>query len=116
MEYDCCNHNPVISSLMIYHRICNNSIMMGLHVEHHLHILPGECEFTLAFNGVHVARCLVFCVMFCRPLFVLGHCFVCPSIYEFRLPLSYLQTLLCLHKKDLHQLEHIDYWEICFVY
>ena len=35
----------------------------------------------LFFCGVHVAQSLVFCVVFCRSLFVLfpfGHCIVCP--------------------------------------
>ena len=45
----------------------------------------GAHELSPVFNGVHVARTLVFCVMFCRSLFVLlyfyfGHCVVCPSI------------------------------------
>ena len=31
----------------------------------------GAPEFTLVFSGVHVDRSLVFCVMFCRSLFVL---------------------------------------------
>ena len=36
------------------------------------------------FSGVRTARTYVFCVMFCRSLFVLfGHCIVCPSIYGF---------------------------------
>ena len=71
----CCNNNAVFSSLMTYHRVCSNSIMTGLHVEHHLQILPREYEFTPVFNGVHVAGCLVFCVMFYRPLFVLWSLF-----------------------------------------
>ena len=41
------------------------------------------------FTGVHVARSLVFYVLFYRSLFVLlsffrcGYCIVCPSIYGF---------------------------------
>jgi len=46
------------------------------------------------FSGV--AKSLVFCVVFCRSLsfrhYSFGHCIVCPSIYDFWLPLSYLQT------------------------
>jgi hypothetical protein len=54
------------------------------------------------FSRVHVARFLVFCVMFSRSLYVLlffffwslGHYVDCPSlIYGFWLPLWYLQTL-----------------------
>ena len=53
------------------------------------------------FSKVHVGRSLVFCVVFCRSLFVLlsyfsfGHCIVClSSIYGFRLHLWCLQTFL----------------------
>jgi len=59
-------------------------------------------EIILVFSWVRVTQSLVFCVMFCRSLFVLlsfsiRHCFVCSSLtYEFWLPLWYLQTLLTL--------------------
>jgi hypothetical protein len=65
-------------------------------VEQKLVILPEHLDFS----GVRVARSLVFCVVFCRSLFVLlsfsfGHCVVCPhSIYGFVLPLWYLQIHL----------------------
>ena len=53
---------------------------------------------TLVVNHrVHVAWSLVFCVFLCRLIFVIfsfGHCIVCPSIYDFRLLLWYLQTFL----------------------
>ena len=50
-------------------------------------------------GGVRVALSLVFCVVFCRSLFVLFRlaihdCVVCPSIYGFWLPIWYLQTLI----------------------
>ena len=61
------------------------------------------------FSGVRVFLSLVFCVVFCRSLFVLlsfsfGHCIVCPSsIYGFLLPLLYFQTLFVVHwKRKLH--------------
>ena len=70
-------------------------------------------EFTPNFSGVRVARSLVFCVVFCRSLFVLispfliivlsvllsfDHCVVCPSsVYRFWLPLCFLQTLLAFY-------------------
>ena len=38
---------------------------------------PGAPEFTAVFNGVRVARSLIFCVMFCRLLFVLLFFFFC---------------------------------------
>ena len=47
-----------------------------------------EGEFTPCFSGIRVTRSLVFCVVFCRLLFVMlsfsfDHCIVCPSIYVF---------------------------------
>ena len=61
------------------------------------------------FSGVRVFLSLVFCVVFCRSLFVLlsfsfGHCIVCPSsIYGFLLSLLYFQTLFVVHwKRKLH--------------
>jgi hypothetical protein len=50
-------------------------------------------------SGVRLARSLIFCVMFCRSLFVLCpvsfvHCIVCPSTYRFYLLLWYLQNFL----------------------
>ena len=59
----------------------------------------GEHYKRQGVSGVRVARYLVFCLVFCRPLFVyfclFGRCNVCPlSIYGFFLPLWYLQTFL----------------------
>jgi hypothetical protein len=42
-------------------------------------------EFTPTFSGVRVSRSSVFCITFCRSLFVLflfGHCVVCPTTYS----------------------------------
>ena len=41
------------------------------HVEQKLLTLPEYLSSSLVFSGVCVARSLVFCVMFCRSLFVL---------------------------------------------
>ena len=48
-----------------------------------------------------VVRSLVFFLVFCGSPSVLlsfffGHCIVCPAIYEFGVPLLYLQTFLVL--------------------
>ena len=37
---------------------------------------PGTPDFTSCFSGVHVARSLVFCVMFCRSLVVFLYLFL----------------------------------------
>ena len=51
----CRNFYPVISSFMTYNEVCNDS---------NTRQLPPSI-----FSGVHVARSLVFCVMFCISLF-----------------------------------------------
>ena len=62
-----------------------------LTIPEHLSTLPVYC-------GVRFARSLVFCVVFCRSLFVLflfGHCGVCTSLsYGFWMSLWHLQALL----------------------
>ena len=49
----------------------------------------GAYEFTPSFNGARVARSLVFCVVFCRSLFVLLSIFFwplcCLSLFALRL-------------------------------
>ena len=65
----------------------------------------GAPEFTPSFCGVRFAQSLVFCVVFCRSLFVVVifyHCIACPSIYGFWLPLWYLKT--CFTLKNASQL------------
>ena len=62
--------------------------------------LPEHLRSPPRFSGILVTRSLVLCVcfvdVFCPfVLFLFGHCVVCSSsIYGFRLPLWYLQTLL----------------------
>ena len=96
----CRKQFPVLSSFMTCH-----------HIFIYIHITDatrgggtenpsGAPEFTPNFSGVRVPRSLVLyvcCVDRCLSFstFSFGHCVVCSSsIYEFRLPLWYLQTLL----------------------
>ena len=54
------------------------------HEEQELPTLPEHQSSPPVFSGVRVSRSLVFCVVFCRSLFVplsSGHYVVCPSIY-----------------------------------
>jgi len=69
-------------------------------VEQQLLTLPEQLSSPPVFSGVRVTRSLVLyvcfvdrCLSFCT--FSFGHCVVCSSsMYGFRLPLWYLQTLL----------------------
>ena len=56
---------------MIYHRVSL--------VEQELSILPDQ----LLFCGVHVAQYLVFCVVFCMPLFVRYSLVIALSVVRF---------------------------------
>ena len=64
--------DPLRYSLtFIYHRVCIKSNTTGATCETGTTYPSGVSEFTIVFLGVRVARFLVFCVMFCRSLFVL---------------------------------------------
>ena len=78
-------------------------------VEQELFTLPEHLSSPLVLSGVLVARSLVLCVCFvdrCWSFcpFSFGHCVVCPSIYEFWLPLWYIISLTLLTYK-LHDFE-----------
>ena len=70
-------------------------------MEQELLTLPEHMSSPPVFSVVCVAQSLIFCVVFCRSLFVcftLDHCIVCPSShYDFWLRLWYIQTFLILH-------------------
>jgi hypothetical protein len=86
--------------LICYHRLFNKNNTTGNTCEAGTADPSGAHEFTPVCSGVRVARYLVFCVKFCRSLFVLVFffswpMFVCPSSnYGFWLPLWYFQTFL----------------------
>jgi hypothetical protein len=67
--------------------------------EQNLLTRPGHLSSPPDFNGVRVTRSLILCEELCRSLFVLlsfffCHCVVCPSMYEFWLPVWCLQPRL----------------------
>ena len=84
--------------------IDNFLLLWGLsHVEEELPTLPEHLTSSLVFSRVRVARSLIFCVMFCRSLFVIflfSHCIICTLIYGLWLPLWYLQTFLIPFKQN----------------
>ena len=61
------NYNLVLSPFMTYHRVCNMTVP---HVEQELVILQEHPSSPSVFSGVRVAQSLIFCVVFCRSLFV----------------------------------------------
>ena len=85
----CHNHNPVLPSLMTYHRVCYKSnmtvatcgagtanpsraplVFSGVRVVWSLVFCVVFCRSLFVFSGVRVIWSLVFCVVFCRSLFV----------------------------------------------
>ena len=77
----CCNHNPILSSFMTYHRVCDKSNMTG--ATYGAWTAYPSCapdhEFTpQVFSGICVAWSLVFCVMFRRLFSVLLSVFFWP--------------------------------------
>jgi hypothetical protein len=65
------------------------------HVEQELLSIPEYLSFPPVFRGVHVARSLVFYVMFCRSLFALLLLAIVLSVF-LRLPLWCLHTFLII--------------------
>ena len=93
-----CKHNPVVSSFMTYHQVCNQSDTMGSTNGTGAAYLSGTHEFTLPiFSQVHVTRSSFLCnalQIFVCP-FSFSHYVVCSSSnFGFLLPLCCLQTLL----------------------
>ena len=87
------NHNPVFSSFMKYYRVCSKSNAMSVTSGEPLFILREHWSSFPGFS-VHVAWSLVFCVVFCRLLFVLlsFSCLSlsCLSFFYLRLLITYL--------------------------
>jgi hypothetical protein len=87
-------HHPEISSFVTYHRFCNKSSTTGATFGAGTAYPSGVPEFIPCFCGVRVARSLVFCVMFCRSLFVLLTFFFWPLYCMSFFDLQYLITPL----------------------
>jgi hypothetical protein len=97
----CRNHNPVLFSFMSYYLVCNKSNTTGSTCEQELKTLPEHLHSLPVIRGIHVAQSLVFCVMFCRLLFILVSLFLsfcCLSFidYYFWLTLLHFQTFLSI--------------------
>ena len=80
----CRNHNPALPSTMTYHRHCNKSNTTGSTYGAGTAYDSGAHELTQFFNPVRGIRSLIFCVLFCRPLFVLCVLAVVLHLYCYR--------------------------------
>ena len=66
----CRNHNPMFSSFLTYHWICNKNNMRGATSGTGTADPSEPPRFTSCFSGTRVAQSSDFCVVFCRSLFV----------------------------------------------
>jgi hypothetical protein len=92
----CRNHNPVLSSFMTFHRICNQrNTTDATYGSGTAYLFRWYLSSSLVFSAILVARSLVFC-MFCRLLYVLLSFFFwpldCLSFTASDDPFWYLQT------------------------
>ena len=94
------NQYPVLSSFMTYHQFVIRVTQWVLLVQQELLSLPEHLSSPLVFSWVCVARSSVFCVMFCRSLFLLLFFFFwplyCLSFYDLQIPTTPLVFSLFL--------------------
>jgi hypothetical protein len=94
----CRNHKPILSSFMTYHLVCKMSNTTDVTCGAGTSYTSGTPGLAPGFNGIRVGRLLVFCVMYCRSLFVLLSFFFW-SLYC--LSFSYLPSYRA-RKKEVH--------------
>ena len=98
----CRKHFPVLSSFMIYHRVCNTTgVTRGAETNYP----SGAPEFTPCFSGVRVTRSLVWCVCFADHClffcsFFFGQCVVLLQFTDSDYPLG-------IFKPFLYSLSHL---------
>jgi hypothetical protein len=82
----------IISSFIIYYRMCNKSNTTGVTYRAGTVYPSGEHEFTPGFSRVCVARSLAFYVMLCTSLFVLLYFWPLHymSFFDLRLLITFL--------------------------
>ena len=97
-RFACRTHIPVLSAYITYHRVWNKINTMCATGRSEAAFSAWNTGANPLFNGVD--RCLVFCVVFYRPLFVLFDIFyiVSPSIYCFWLPVDIFKLFFTQHE------------------
>ena len=116
----CRNCNPVLYSFMTYQSVCDTRVIRRDVTGGAGTAYPSAVpEFTHGFREAHVARWLLFCVVFvyhfCAFLCSFGHCIVCLSfLFGFGLSFWYLQTFLVMEliysiSINVHTLSMVKY-------
>jgi hypothetical protein len=107
-------HNLVLSS---------RGIRQVPHVEQELPTLPEDLSSLSVLSGVRIVRSLVFCVRFCRSMFVFLSFFFwalcCLSFFDLRLPMTPLTSSTPWHSCTISHLalnsNHSLLWKLAYV-
>ena len=84
----CRNHNPVLSSFMAYHQVCNKSnITSDTRVAETVYSSWAR-ELAPGFSGVHVTLSLVFYIIVCSLSLSLFYWPLCCFSFDLRLPIT----------------------------
>ena len=98
----CRNHNPVYSTFMTYHRICNKSNTADTTCGTGTAYPSGAPEFT---SGFKLGSCCLIFSLLCNDLYnnvcLICHCIACPLIYGFWLPHFLIFKLFHFHLQPL---------------
>ena len=94
----CSNQNPVLSSFVTDHRVCNKSNTTSVTCGAGTAYTFGAPEFTPVLIVVRVARSFVFCVLFRIPLCAISSFLLCPlhclSFFDLRLLITSLVSYI----------------------
>ena len=94
--------NRMVSSTV--HRVCNKRNMAVVTSGVATAYPAGAPAFPLVFSGVRVAQFVVFCVVFCRSLFVLFLLTICIVLFfDLRLQITHLVSLFFSEYEITHR-------------
>jgi hypothetical protein len=121
--YAICLWLSVLSSLMTYHWVRKYSNTTVPPMEKELHTLPEHLSSFLVFGEVRVVQSLVFCVVFCRPLFdlflltfVLSVLFLLTIVLSVRLLLTIVLSVLFLLLDKIKSYRTLIVWIMISAY
>jgi hypothetical protein len=93
--------NSVLSSFITYQRFTRVTRSVPLVVQEQL-ILPGHLRPSPDISAFRLSKALVFCIFFCRSLFVLSLLAITLSVLRFRTSKQAVDTELLAHSLVFH--------------
>ena len=107
--------NPMLSSFMTYHRVCNKRNTTVATCEERISYSSGTPKFTPSFSGVRVTRSLVLCVCFvdrCLSFctFSFGHCVVL-FFFDLRILITPLLSSISFNSGLIQYYNHLC-WDV----